>query len=247
MNEFKAVETVNIQMYELEKFAVHLGFEFNPESLNFQRFAGLKNKLLRAHTVISASTMVKMFNDGHKGSNHELEGNWIDVYKYSIFDLDGTGEGIAFFKEDVQKAYMSQRILQVKLQFRPKTKETVVLSDMIQFYEEDESRDFQKIVEEYEKLIAQEVQEEEDDKVASASTSIEKSGFITGRLENWYMDPVGRNIIWGEIYGDKKGRFVDGAEIHTSDILDGSEIGVGKVIVTRNSSYLLGEPLMPTM
>lgn len=58
---------------------------------------------------------------------------------------------------------------------------------------------------------------------------------ITGTLENWVK--VGQ-VIYGNIYGDSKGRFPDGLEIHTSRI-DSIEDGIA---YTRNSVYKLGEP-----
>lgn len=64
----------------------------------------------------------------------------------------------------------------------------------------------------------------------------------TGTLENWYKDRI-FNIIWGEIYGDTKNRFVDGTKIHTSDLKSPGPYFKNKVIATRNSFYILGEPL----
>lgn len=63
---------------------------------------------------------------------------------------------------------------------------------------------------------------------------------ITGRLEGWSYDPMYR-VYWGYIYEDIHGRFVDGTRIHTSSTTqkDGKE---GDLIVTRNSTYLLGKP-----
>lgn len=72
---------------------------------------------------------------------------------------------------------------------------------------------------------------------------------ITGRLEGWYYDYL-NNVVWGYIYDDTRGRFVDGQRIHTSDIpstrrndKDVSQFVEGSVISTRNSRYLLGKPL----
>lgn len=64
----------------------------------------------------------------------------------------------------------------------------------------------------------------------------------TARLENWYKDPV-FNIIWGDIYGDIKNRFVDGTKVHTSDLKTLGPYFKSKVIQTKsNSFYILGEP-----
>lgn len=64
-----------------------------------------------------------------------------------------------------------------------------------------------------------------------------------GRLENWVVDPFGRNVIWGEIFGDTKKRFEDGAWIHTSSIDPDfiNKAKEGDIVVTLNSSYLLGK------
>jgi hypothetical protein len=64
-----------------------------------------------------------------------------------------------------------------------------------------------------------------------------------GVLDNWVVDPMGRNVLWGEIFGDKKGRFNDGAWIHTSrmtpEVIASAKEGV--VAKTLNSAYLLGK------
>ena len=68
---------------------------------------------------------------------------------------------------------------------------------------------------------------------------------ITGRLENWFYDPH-NHVFWGNIEGDTKGRFYDGAHIHTSHLMCHKEAArtmtEGNIIVTRNSTYLLGKP-----
>ena len=62
---------------------------------------------------------------------------------------------------------------------------------------------------------------------------------ITGRLENWRIQKVGKEIIyWGDIYSDSKMRFKDGARIHTSLVLRRDE----DIIYTLTSIYKLGEP-----
>ena len=60
---------------------------------------------------------------------------------------------------------------------------------------------------------------------------------ITGRLENWVKDRIFK-IYWGNIYGDVRGRFVDGTRIHTSDV----EYVKDNKVYTLNSIYELGEP-----
>lgn len=67
---------------------------------------------------------------------------------------------------------------------------------------------------------------------------------ITGRLENWYFDPI-FDIIWGNLYDDSKGRFYDGQWIHTSSIPKLKELRPkfrkGYKVRTLNSIYLLGK------
>lgn len=62
-------------------------------------------------------------------------------------------------------------------------------------------------------------------------------------LENWVYDPI-HKCIWGYVYRDTKGRFVDGTWIHTSSIPNAnpSEYVEGFVVQTRNTQYLLGVP-----
>lgn len=65
---------------------------------------------------------------------------------------------------------------------------------------------------------------------------------ITGRLEGWHKDPV-FNIIWGHIFDDVRGRFVNGTLIHTSSLNSKPPFKEGSVVKTLNSKYLLGKPL----
>jgi len=68
---------------------------------------------------------------------------------------------------------------------------------------------------------------------------------ITGRLEAWCPDNIYGRILWGTLYGDSKGRWKDGTRIHTSDIMTPKEEWKeGVVIQTRNSTYLLGKPIV---
>ena len=65
----------------------------------------------------------------------------------------------------------------------------------------------------------------------------------TGRLENWQYSKT-NNIIYGEIYDDVRGRWVDGTPIHTSNIPNGRrgvDFKEGEIIYTLNSTYLLGK------
>jgi hypothetical protein len=69
---------------------------------------------------------------------------------------------------------------------------------------------------------------------------------ITGTLEQWRYEPH-YNVFWGYIYYDVKGRFWDGAHIHTSYIPSLSETRkfegkTGDLIFTANSIYRLGKP-----
>lgn len=68
---------------------------------------------------------------------------------------------------------------------------------------------------------------------------------ITGRLENWSTEPVNGTemIVWGRIYGDTKGRFHDGAPIHTSGTPI-RQLSPGDLLITRNSVYELGQPVL---
>jgi hypothetical protein len=59
---------------------------------------------------------------------------------------------------------------------------------------------------------------------------------ITGRLENWVKDRIFK-IYWGNIYGNVRGRFVDGTRIHTSNV----EYVKDNKVYTLNSIYELGE------
>ena len=69
---------------------------------------------------------------------------------------------------------------------------------------------------------------------------------VTGTLEHWWYDDL-YNVVWGIINEDVKGRFVDGTQIHTSDIpkyrksrkCDAKQ---GDYIYTLNSIYRLGKP-----
>lgn len=55
---------------------------------------------------------------------------------------------------------------------------------------------------------------------------------VTATLKNWKR--VGQ-VIYGDIYGDTKGRFVDGTNVRTSRI----EEVVGNTVYTANSIYEL--------
>lgn len=60
------------------------------------------------------------------------------------------------------------------------------------------------------------------------------------KLENWKAvsyDDGDFTLIWGNIYDDEKGRFRDGAYIHTSKVLSSTETGVQ----TLNTYYTLGK------
>lgn len=67
---------------------------------------------------------------------------------------------------------------------------------------------------------------------------------VTGILDDWIVDPLGRSVIWGNIRNDKAGRFRDGTNIHTSfinlDAVGFKALKEGDIVKTRNSSYLLG-------
>ena len=71
----------------------------------------------------------------------------------------------------------------------------------------------------------------------------EPTKLLTGTLVDWYTDPMGRDILWGWIEGDAKGRFDHTTRVHTSSIPDfRTDYVEGDVIETMNSVYLLGKP-----
>lgn len=65
----------------------------------------------------------------------------------------------------------------------------------------------------------------------------------TARLENWAYNRK-QNIIIGDVYDDKNGRFVDGSKIATSRLKPMSmQVSLpeeGAIMTTLNSTYLLG-------
>lgn len=63
---------------------------------------------------------------------------------------------------------------------------------------------------------------------------------ITGTLENWWYDK-GWMCFRGNLYGDTRGRWVDGQHIYTSHC-PMPEAKEGDIIKTMNSFYLLGRP-----
>jgi hypothetical protein len=75
----------------------------------------------------------------------------------------------------------------------------------------------------------------------------EEQGRPTGRLENWYKGntrSTGTFRLLGEVYDDVRERFVDGAFIHTSDIVNTDQcFEEGSVIKTHFSTYLLGKEM----
>ena len=74
---------------------------------------------------------------------------------------------------------------------------------------------------------------------------------VTGTLEDWRVqkfpgEGASEFIIWGYVWGDKKGRFSNGQYIHTAGIshdqLD--DLDNGTLVTTRNSTYRLGARLI---
>lgn len=60
----------------------------------------------------------------------------------------------------------------------------------------------------------------------------------TNLLKNWHIEKWGKNVvIIGKVYNDIKGRFTNGTEIHTSNVLKADF--VNGVVETRNSVYHL--------
>ncbi|AUR89844.1 hypothetical protein NVP1133O_43 [Vibrio phage 1.133.O._10N.222.51.E4] len=66
----------------------------------------------------------------------------------------------------------------------------------------------------------------------------------TGRIESWAYDKK-QNVIIGELYDDIGGRWIDGTMISTSRLkpmsMQVSTPKEGSIIVTLNSTYLLGK------
>ena len=58
-------------------------------------------------------------------------------------------------------------------------------------------------------------------------------------LEQWWYDRK-HGVIWGQIVGDKKGRWRDYTFINTSSIKPTGPLVEGAIVTTRNSKYLLG-------
>jgi hypothetical protein len=69
------------------------------------------------------------------------------------------------------------------------------------------------------------------------------------RLDDWFVIIVASEgveyiTLLGTVWFDRKNRFRDGRMIQTSPLKDGrSKLGMGKVVSTANSLYLLGKPL----
>ena len=68
---------------------------------------------------------------------------------------------------------------------------------------------------------------------------------VTGKLDNWTatMPHNGEMLFWGDIDGDRHGRWLNGTRIHTSGVPEG-DYNEGDIITTRNSTYLLGKELV---
>lgn len=66
---------------------------------------------------------------------------------------------------------------------------------------------------------------------------------VTAKLRNavrYFWNHKSYSIV-GQVYGDTKGRFADGAEITTSKVLSEE----GNVVITRNSIYEVETWFMP--
>lgn len=68
-------------------------------------------------------------------------------------------------------------------------------------------------------------------------TQTSTDDLVDGVLEGWHFNSYG--TVSGHIYGDKKGRFMDGTYIYTSTVLARTD----NIITTRNSTYQLGAAL----
>lgn len=56
-------------------------------------------------------------------------------------------------------------------------------------------------------------------------------------IKNWRWHPIYTGSITGQIYGDSKGRFVDGTTVITSTVQEHIE----DIVYTRNTIYKLEE------
>lgn len=64
----------------------------------------------------------------------------------------------------------------------------------------------------------------------------------TGWLENWFV--FADRQLWGNIYGDTRGRFEDGQHVVTDAVLSPllRELKEGMYVTTAIGVYLLGKP-----
>jgi len=60
---------------------------------------------------------------------------------------------------------------------------------------------------------------------------------VTAELRNW-RDDQRNGVFWGNIYSDMKGRFGDGRYIHTSRVLNVTELHNCYLVVTKYSVYV---------
>jgi len=62
---------------------------------------------------------------------------------------------------------------------------------------------------------------------------------ITAELRNWRRSHMGTfTILWGNVFGDTKGRFYDGTWIHTSIVRTIENKSDRLIVYTENSIYL---------
>jgi hypothetical protein len=66
---------------------------------------------------------------------------------------------------------------------------------------------------------------------------------VTGFLDNWYVEPLSAQffMLHGEMYYDRRNRFLDGTPVHTSRIAAGTRVAEGVIVNTLNSVYKLGK------
>lgn len=145
--ENQVIDTGNLQLFELEKFANNLGFELHGGS--FHRYNAGKNKVLKANMVVSFADMVAFFN------NENLD-KVVNVGSLAVFQTRGPKEnedgsistpvGFAVRDADLEAAYKAQAIVKVKLQYSRK-KGVIVLNNMVAFYDDDMAAEFAQMAE----------------------------------------------------------------------------------------------------
>jgi len=89
------------------------------------------------------------------------------------------------------------------------------------------------------------------DCLGNCKTYCTQQHYVTALLEDWHVETVpipwsdSAYLLFGKVFNDQSGRFVDGTPIHTSAVRIGELVLAalpGDVIETNGSFYLLGKP-----